>query len=189
MATKYTKGYLQFIKESEEVESTTPLKGYKADQAIERIKELMSVVPDRVRFGIPPDNLGRATTYKSANETILRIKDILHYYDSKKENVRFYCRSITYEGSWKATESLTKKIEGAGGFGEEKENINLKKVIDYFTQNPEDADNLSKITLGIDSPSIRKDMATEKDEEVEYTGGSQTAEAKPTEEKPTDSEI
>ena len=38
-------------------------------------------------------------------------------------------------------------------------NINLKKLIDYFTENPEDSDNLQSISISIDSPSIRKAMA------------------------------
>jgi hypothetical protein len=181
MALKYTLSYSQYINESEEVGTSSALTGYKADQIINRIKELMEVVSDRIRFGIPPDNLDRGTTYKTANEVILRINDILHYYNGKKEEVRFYCGSITYEGSWEATESLTQKISDAGGFGKEK-NLDLKKVIAYFTENREDVDKLSKITIRIDSPSIRKDRLTQKEGEVEYTGGTQKAEPASTKE-------
>lgn len=161
MASKYTLNYLQYINESEDV---SPLKGYTAEQIMGRIEELMEVLSDRVRFGVPSDNLGRATTYRDANGAIQRIKDILHYYNSKNEKVRYYCWSISYAGSWKATKTLRAKIESAGGFGEAANNINLKKVIDYFTENPEDSDNIQSISISIDSPSIRKAMtAPDKD--------------------------
>jgi hypothetical protein len=159
MATKYTLGYLQYIKEAEETEMVIPLKGYKSDQIIGRIEELMEVLSDQIRFGVPSDNLGRATTYRDANGAIQRIKDILHYYDSKNEQVRFYCWSVSYAGSWKAATTLRRKIEEAGGFGEQANNVNLKKVVEYFTANPEDSDNLRSISISIDSPSIRKAMS------------------------------
>jgi hypothetical protein len=165
MATKYTLGYLQYIKEAEEAELNAPLKGYRAEEIITRIEELMEVLSDQVRFGVPSDNLGRATTYRDANGAIERIKDILHYYDSKREQVRFYCWSLSYSGTWKASKNLRQKIESAGGFGEEVNNVNLKKVIDYFTQNPEDSDNLRSLSISIDSSSIRKAMAAPKPEE------------------------
>jgi hypothetical protein len=179
MAPKYTLDYFQYIKEAEEAELNAPLKGYPADQLITRIEELMEVLSDQVRFGVPSDNLGRATTYRDANGAIQRIKDILHYYDSKSEQVRFYCWSLSYNGSWKAATTLRKKIESAGGFGEEANNVNLKKVIEYFTANPEDSDNLRSISISIDSPSIRKAMAAPSAEEK--PAEKPTA---PTEEKP-----
>ena len=179
MAPKYTLGYLQYIKESEEAELNSPLKGYSADQLITRIEELMEVLSDQVRFGVPSDNLGRATTYRDANGAIQRIKDILHYYDSKKEQVRFYCWSLSYGGTWKATKNLRQKIEGAGGFGEDLNNVNLKKVIEYFETNPEDSDNLRSISISIDSPSIRKAMIQPSGEEKKVT---------PDQEKPKTSE-
>ena len=159
MATKHTLGYLQYIKEAEEAEMISPLKGYKADQIIGRIEELMEVLSDQIRFGVPSDNLGRATTYRDANGAIQRIKDILHYYDSKNEPVRFYCWSVSYAGSWKAATTLRRKIDAAGGFGEQPNNVNLKKAVEYFTENPEDSDNLRSISISIDSPSIRKSMS------------------------------
>jgi hypothetical protein len=162
---KHTLKFAQYIKESEEM--AAPLKGYKADQIITRIEELMNVVSDQVRFGVPSDNLGRAITYRDANGAIQRVKDILHYYTSKNEKVRFYCWSISYEGTWKATTTLRDKIEAAGGFGEEVNNINLKKLIEYFTTNPEDSDNLRSISISIDSPSIRKATAAPDKGEVE----------------------
>ena len=133
-----------------------PLKGYKADQIIARIEELMEILSDEVRFGVPSDTLGRATTYRDANGAIQKIKDMQHYYDSKNEEVRFYCWSISYNGSWKATKNLRKKIESAGGFGESSLNMNLKKLIEYFTQNPEDSDNVRSISISMDAMSIRK---------------------------------
>lgn len=185
MATKYTLGYLQYIKEAEEAESTAPLKGYASDQVITRIEELMEVLSDKVRFGIPSDNLGRTITYRDANGLIARIKDIVHYYDSKKEQVRFYCWSISYSGTWKASKNLRQKIETDGGFGESDLNINLKKVIEYFTANPEDSDNIASISIGIDALSIRKAMAAPKPEEKLAPAPEQTQSTQ----KPTEPEI
>jgi hypothetical protein len=183
MATKYTLGYLQYIKEAEEAEVIAPLKGYPAEQIITRIGDLMEVLSDQVRFGVPSDNLGRATTYRDANGAIQRIKDILHYYDSKNEQVRFYCWSLSYGGTWKAAKNLRMKIEDAGGFGEEANNVNLKKVIEYFESNPEDSDNLRSISISIDSESIRKAMSAPKPE-----AKPEPAPAQPTQ-KPTEPEI
>jgi hypothetical protein len=165
MSTKYTLSFQQYIKESEELENSAPLKGYPAEQIITRIEELMEVLSDQIRFGVPSDNLGRATTYRDANGAIQRIKDIIHYYKSKNEEVRFYCWSLSYGGSWKATKNLREKIESAGGFGEEVNNVNLKKVIEYFEANPEDSDNLRSISISIDSESVRKAMEAPASEE------------------------
>jgi hypothetical protein len=190
MATKYTLGYLQYIKEAEEAEMTAPLKGYTADQVITRIGELMEVLSDKVRFGIPSDNLGRTITYRDANGVIARIRDIVHYYDSKKEQVRFYCWSISYSGTWKASKTLREKIETDGGFGESDLNINLKKVIDYFMANPEDSDNIASISIGIDSESIRKAMDVSKPKEKPTPNPAPASEQpQETTEKPTKPEI
>jgi hypothetical protein len=157
--------FKQYLKEQEEINAgeDRPLKGYRAEQIIERIEELMEILSDEVRFGVPSDILGRATTYRDANGAIQKIKDMEHYYESKNEEIRFYCWSISYSGSWKASRKLKDKIEAAGGFGENKLNINLKKVIEYFRNNPEDADNLSSFSISMDAKSIRK--ATQKSEE------------------------
>lgn len=181
MTSKYTLSYSQFVNESEDI---SPLKGYKAEQIIGRIEELMEVLSDQIRFGVPSDNLGRATTYRDANGAIQRIKDILHYYDSKNEQVRFYCWSLSYGGSWKAASTLREKIESSGGFGEEANNVNLKKVIGYFTENPEDSDNLRSISISIDSPSIRKAMHAPEDKNkdvgsVEKSEPNQSTESEP----------
>lgn len=161
------KFFSQYLREqAEQMEGLDrPLKGYRADQIIARIEELMEILSDEVRFGVPSDTLGRATTYRDANGAIQKIKDMQHYYDSKNEDVRFYCWSISYNGSWKATKNLRKKIEGAGGFGEADLNMNLKKLVDYFTENPEDSDNVRSISISMDAMSIRK--ATGRTEESE----------------------
>jgi len=187
MASKYIPSYLQYIKEAEEAAS--PLKGYPADQLITRIEELMEVLSDQVRFGVPSDNLGRATTYRDANGAIQRIKDILHYYDSKQEQVRFYCWSLSYGGTWKAAKNLRKKIEDAGGFGEEANNVNLKKVIEYFEANPEDSDNLRSLSISIDSESIRKAMSAPKPEEKPEPEAKPATEPAQPAPKPTEPEI
>ena len=155
---KEIKKFAQYIKEQSEASPATEskLKGYKAAQIIDRIAQLMDVLSDSVRFGVPSDNLGRSTTYRDANGAIQKIKDMQHYYDSKGEEVRFYCWSIEYAGSWKATQNLRSKIESSGGFGEELLNMNLKKVIDYFTTNAEDSDNVRSIAISMDSKSIRE---------------------------------
>lgn len=152
------KPFSQYLKEQSETQTDAkkPLKGYTADQIIERISQLMEILSENVRFGVPSDTLGRATTYRDVNGAIQKIKDLQHYYSSKSEDVRFYCWSISYHGSWDATVSLKKKIDETGGFGEEKLNMNLKKIIDYFTKNREDSDNIQSISISIDSPSVRK---------------------------------
>lgn len=160
---KDIKLFTQYIKEQEEksADLNRPLKGYTADQIIGRIGDLMEILSDDIRFGVPSDTLGRATTYRDANGAIQKIKDMQHYYDSKNEDVRFYCWSISYDGSWKATKNLKQKIEAAGGFGEEKLNMNLKKIISYFTENAEDSDNVRSISISMDALSIRKAMSKE----------------------------
>jgi hypothetical protein len=171
------KKFSQFVNEAEVM--AIPLKGYPADIVIARIEELMETLSDGVKFGVPSDYLGRATTYKDANGAIQRIKDIKHYYDSKAEEVRFYCWSISYEGSWKATKNLRSKIDSAGGFGEQPNNLNLKKVVDYFLQNAEDSDNVASISLSIDSPTVRKSM------QVTKPGEEQPAKENPQGQEPT----
>jgi hypothetical protein len=42
-------------------------------------------------------------------------------------------------------------------------NLNLKKIIDYFSANPEDADNVRSLSISIDSKSIRKDAASNRE--------------------------
>lgn len=131
------------------------LKGYDAETVIQRIEELMEIMPDRVKFGVPADSKGYSTSYRDANGAIEKIKDINHFYQSKGEEVKFYCWNISYSGSWDATKALRSKIDESGGFGRES-NINLNKVIKYFTNNSEDVDNIRSISISIDSMSLRK---------------------------------
>lgn len=160
------KPFIQYLKEQDEQTDKTgkPLKGYKAGQIIERIEQLMQILPDSIRFGVPTDTLGRTTTYRDANGAIQKIKDHDHYYGSKDEDVRFYCWSISYKGSWEATQELKEKIDRDGGFGEEKLNMNLKKLLNYFTKNKEDADSIQSITISMDSKSIRKELHRKEEE-------------------------
>lgn len=137
--------------------SEAKLKGYSSDDVIERIGNLMEIMPDRVKFGIPADSKGYSTSYRDANGAIEKIKDINHYYQSKGETVKFYCWNISYSGSWDATQALRSKIDEFGGFGRES-NINLKKVISYFSENSEDVDNIRSISISIDAMSIRKKL-------------------------------
>jgi hypothetical protein len=178
------KGFTQYLKEAEETDPQTgnrPLKGYTADQIIDRISQLMEVLSDNVRFGVPSDTLGRATTYRDANGAIQKIQDMQHYYTSKNEEVRFYCWSISYNGSWNSTKTLKAKIESAGGFGEETLNMNLKKIVDYFTTNAEDSDNVRSISISMDSISIRKAMNSKPQETEEPTQTEEAPKENPTE--------
>lgn len=158
------RSFVQYLKEEEEVSSEAPLKGYTSEQIIERIEELMTVFSDSLKFGVPSDMLGRATTYRDANGSIEKVKDIKHYYESSGEEVMFYCWSISYRGSWEATKNLKEKIQSAGGFGEES-NMNLKKIISYFGENREDADNVRSISISLDSKEKRKAL---KNKETQY---------------------
>jgi len=150
----------EIINEDENIKSI-PLRGYDYETVISRIEELMEIMSDKVKFGVPSDNKGYALTYRDANGAIQKIQDKNHYYSGKGEEVKFYCWNISYAGSWDATQSLKEKIEEFGGFGRDV-NMNLKKVIEYFAQNPEDADNVRSISISIDSESIRKDAASNK---------------------------
>lgn len=153
------KNFVQYLKEVSEtqVDPSAPLKGYKSEEIIERLSKLMEVLSDNVRFGVPTNNLARATTYRDANGAIQKIRDLQLEYDNMGEEVRFYCWSIMYTGSWKATQNLKSKISATGGFGESELNMNLQKVIDYFTQNAEDSDNVGSISISIDSKKVREE--------------------------------
>jgi hypothetical protein len=169
------------INENDKLEKI-PLRGYSFDTIISRIEELMSVMPDRVKFGVPADNKGYALTYRDANGAIQKIQDLNHYYSGKGEDVKFYCWNISYSGSWDATKSLQNKIEEFGGFGREV-NLNLKRIIEYFSDNPEDADNVRSLSISIDSKSVREDAMSNR-EKAEYP--QPTGEESPTSELDTD---
>jgi len=165
------------------------LKGYTSDDVIERIENLMEIMPDRVKFGIPADSKGYSTSYRDANGAIEKIKDINHYYQSKGETVKFYSWNISYSGSWDATKALRSKIDEFGGFGRES-NINLKKVITYFSENSEDVDNIRSISISIDAMSIRKNLdrteiidANDKESNSEETSSIAPTQSKNTEDQ------
>lgn len=154
------KKFKQFEAINEDDKSqSTPLRGYSAESVIDRIEELMEVMPDKMKFGVPSDNKGYALTYRDANGAIQKIQDIERYYAGKGEDSKFYCWNVSYAGSWDATKSLKSKISEFGGFGKDV-NMNLKKIISYFSENPEDADNVRSISISIDTYSIRKDAAS-----------------------------
>lgn len=149
------------INEQETDAPVKALKGYSAESIIARITEMMDFMPDRVKFGVPADNKGSSISYRDANGAIQKIQDVAHYYSAKAEEVTFYCWQISYAGSWDATKSLRQKIDNFGGFGRET-NMNLKKVIAYFSKNPEDVDNIRAFSFSIDSKSVR-DKASKPD--------------------------
>lgn len=164
---KLVKGFREFNRlYEEETLDKIELRGYSAEKIISRISDLMKVLPDRVKFGVPADIKGYTITYRDANGAIEKINDINHQYSSRGEKVTFYCWNVGYAGSWDATQSLKQKIEEYGGFGSST-NMNLKKILDYFTKNQEDVDNVRSIAISIDSNSIRK-MSAPSDEEDAY---------------------
>tara|TARA_Y100000389_G_C17344644_1_gene455196 strand:- start:17 stop:556 length:540 start_codon:yes stop_codon:yes gene_type:complete len=152
--------------EAEAEDSKAPLRGYTASVMVSRIEQLMEVMPDRIKFGVPADIKGYSTSYRDANGAIQKIMDISHYYSGKGEEVTYYCWNISYSGSWDATKGLRSKIDEFGGFGRE-QNMNLKKVVEYFKDNTEDADNVRSLSISIDTMSIRK--AANKQSEAEET--------------------
>lgn len=162
------RGFNDFVKVNEDKEAkSVPLRGYPSETMIERISALMEIMPDRVKFGVPSDNKGYSITYRDANGAIQKIKDIDHYYSNRGEEVKYYCWNISYAGSWDATKSLRSKIDEEGGFGKPT-NMNLKKILDYFSKNPEDVDNVRSISISIDSKSIRKAASSQSDSENPY---------------------
>jgi hypothetical protein len=174
------RSYFQYVNESEETSKS--LRGYKSETIIERIEELMEVLSDRVRFGVPSDYLGKALTSRDANGAIQRIKELTRYYAGNGESVRFYCWSIAYTGSFEATESLREKIEAAGGFGSDL-NMNLKKMIKYFSENKEDSDNVATISIGMDAKSIREAINKAKQKKSESTTPVENKETEETKEE------
>lgn len=73
--------YSEFIFEKKE----NSLKGIPYDNMIKKIEEVMKVLPSTVQFGVPSDNLGQSTSYKSPSDAIQRIKDIAHYYKKERK--------------------------------------------------------------------------------------------------------
>lgn len=179
------KGFKDYEKLYEQEETKQPpLKGYSAEEITERIEQMMEIFPDRVKFGVPADNKGYSLSYRDANGALQKVADVAHYYAGKGEEVKFYCWNISYAGSWDATKSLRQKIDEFGGFGRE-QNMNLKKVIKYFTANPEDVDNVRSISISIDSKSIRKDKLN-KDTGLYPQPGEEQANEPPADQEPSD---
>lgn len=162
--------FSQYLNESDGTASK--LRGYPTNDIINRIngkidpttkevieKGLVHVFPDKLRFGIPPDNLGKAITYMDANGVTQKILNLTKYYSEKGEDIRFYCWSIEFDGSTEATEALRKKIaeyNGGKGFGDAL-NIRLDKVIEYFAENEEDSDNIASFSIGFEAPSTKRE--------------------------------
>ncbi len=148
--------YSEFIFEKKE----NSLKGIPCNNMIKKIEEIMKVLPSTIQFGVPSDNLGQSTSYKSPADAIQRIKDIAHYYEKRKEKVRFYCWSITFKGDFNASQELEDKmIEADGLFHENQKKygkIDIIKVRDYVETNPEDADEFKSFSISLDSNASRK---------------------------------
>jgi len=153
---KLVNKYSEFIFEKKE----NSLKGIPYENMIKKIEAVMEVLPSDVQFGVPSDNLGQSTSYKSPADAIQRIKDIAHYYEKRKEKVRFYCWSITFKGDFNASQELEDKmIEADGLFHENQKKygkIDMIKVRDYVKTNPEDADEFKSFSISLDSNASRK---------------------------------
>lgn len=153
---KLVNRYSEFIFEKKE----SSLKGIPYENMIKKIESVMEVLPSDVQFGVPSDNLGQSTSYKSPADAIQRIKDIAHYYEKRKEKVRFYCWSITFKGDFNASQELEDKmIEADGLFHENQKKygkIDMIKVRDYVQTNPEDADEFKSFSISLDSNASRK---------------------------------
>lgn len=153
---KLVNKYSDFIFEKKE----SSLKGIPYENMIKKIEAVMKILPSDVQFGVPSDNLGQSTSYKSTSDAIQRIKDIAHYYEKRKEKVRFYCWSITFKGDFNASQELEDKmIEADSLFHENQKKygkIDMIKVRDYVETNPEDADEFKSFSISLDSNSSRK---------------------------------
>ena len=152
---RYVNKYSSFVFEKKQ----GSLKGISSKNMLKKIEALMTAIPNDVQFGVPSDNLGQSTSYKSAADAIQRIKDITHYYTKRKENVRFYCWSITFNGDWEASQVLEEKMKEADGIFHEDQakygKIDLIKVKKYINTNPEDADDFKSFSISLDSEASR----------------------------------
>jgi len=148
--------YSDFIFEKKE----NSLKGIPSENMIKKIEAVMEVMPSDVQFGVPSDNLGQSTSYKSPSDAIQRIKDIAHYYEKRKQKVRFYCWSITFKGDFNASQELEDKMIDADGLFHENQKkygkIDMIKVRDYVQSNPEDADEFKSFSISLDSNASRQ---------------------------------
>ena len=151
----YVNKYSSFVFEKKQ----GSLKGISSENMIKKIEALMSVLSGDIQFGVPSDNLGQSTSYKSVADAIQRIKDITHSYAKRKENVRFYCWSITFKGDWEASQVLEDKMKEVDGLFHENTakygKIDLIKVKKYVETNPEDADDFKSFSISLDSEASR----------------------------------
>ena len=148
--------YSEFIFEKKE----NSLKGIPYENMIKKIEAIMEVLPNDVQFGVPSDNLGQSTSYKSAADAIQRIKDIAHYYIKRKEKVRFYCWSITFKGDFNASQELEDKMIDADAIFHEDQakygKVDIIKVRDYMKTNPEDTDEIKSFSISLDSNASKQ---------------------------------
>jgi hypothetical protein len=159
------KGFREFKRLNEQADiKNVPLRGYSAELIKKRLYELVDVMPDRMKIGVPSDNKGYSITYRDLNGAIQKIEDLEHIYSQKGEEITFYCWNIGYGGTPEGTENLKDKIKNEGGFGKDGENLRLDKIVSYFTKNREDADNVRSISISIDSESIRKEKLSKSQE-------------------------
>ena len=153
---KLVNKYSEFIFEKKE----STLKGIPYENMIKKIEAVMEVLPSDVQFGVPSDNLGQSTSYKSPADAIQRIKDIAHYYEKRKEKVRFYCWSITFKGDFNASQELEDKMIDADAIFHEDQKkygkIDIIKVRDYMKSNPEDADEIKSFSISLDSNASKQ---------------------------------
>lgn len=152
----YVTKYTDFLIENKGEPS---IKGIPANNMIKKIEAIMEVLPNEIEFGVPSDNLGQSTSYKNAADAIQRIKDIKHYYDKRKQEVKFYCWSVTFNGPWNASQELEDQmVEQDGLYHDNKEKygkIDLIKVRDYIQSNPEESGDFKSFSISLDSTASR----------------------------------
>ena len=170
----YITEYSKFIFEKKE---SSDLKGIDPENMIKKIESIMEILPESTEFGVPSDNLGQSTSYKNVNSAIQRIKDIAHYYQKRKQIVKFYCWSDTFKGEFKAVQELEEMMEEADAlYHEDKRKygkIDLLKIKNYVESNPEDSDEFKSFSISLDSKASRNfgiklsEVEDEEEEEIE----------------------
>lgn len=176
------KGFLGFLNEQAEAESN--LRGFDTQETIKRMKFLSKVLPENVQFGVPADFNGHSTTYKTLKEAIRRIQDLGHSYESKQKPVRFYCWSITFNGSLEAEEALKEKMNEKGQLYHKNQEkygkYNIAMIAKYFRDNAEDSDNIKSFTFALSTVG-QKPVETTSEEPAAQPAEEETPEAKPAE--------
>jgi hypothetical protein len=70
------KGFREFKRLNEQADiKNVPLRGYSAELIKKRLYELVDVMPDRMKIGVPSDNKGYSITYRDLNGAIQKIED------------------------------------------------------------------------------------------------------------------